>query len=126
LINQKRMSRANVFQLHRMLMMNQLHQRHLGMPRNVEVTVGGHSTPAPYLALQMLDNWVFDMRSWKKLDPKEMHIRFEKFHPFIDGNGRTGRMLMWWHEMMQGQEPTMIKYDNRWDYYEWFQEDDDE
>jgi hypothetical protein len=34
--------------------------------------------------------------------------------------------LMWWHEMMQGQEPTMIKYDNRWDYYEWFQEDDDE
>lgn len=38
----------------------------------------------------------------------------------VDGNGRTGRMLMWWQEIQQGKEPTLITFNNRREYYDWF------
>jgi hypothetical protein len=29
-------------------------------------------------------------------------------------------MLMWWHEIKKGQEPTLLRSDERGDYYAWF------
>lgn len=52
--------------------------------------------------------------------PKTWHVEFEKIHPFVDGNGRTGRMLMWYMEIKHGDEPTLITYDERATYYAWF------
>ena len=61
---------------------------------------------------------------WQELEPKDMHVRFEKIHPFVDGNGRTGRMLMWLHEYWLGREPTLIRSNeaDRHYYYQWFRE----
>jgi hypothetical protein len=67
----------------------------------------------------LMDNWLLDYRD---LGPKNAHIRFERIHPFVDGNGRTGRMLMWWHERMLGLEPTLIKAEEKEKYYEWFKD----
>lgn len=71
------------------------------------------------LVRPVMDNWLLD---YPKLTPKESHIRFEHIHPFVDGNGRTGRMLMWWIERQMGQEPTLIRFEDRQDYYKWFEE----
>ena len=120
LVKQPRLSRQVVMQLHSMIMLGKLDVRELGQNRRVAVTVGGRATPDPYLAIHLLANWILDMRGWAKLDPKEMHIRFEHIHPFVDGNGRTGRMLMWWHEVKLGRKPTLISFDDRQDYYRWF------
>jgi hypothetical protein len=30
------------------------------------------------------------------LTPWEAHVKYEKLHPFMDGNGRSGRMIWWW------------------------------
>jgi Fic family protein len=50
----------------------------------------------------------------------EFHIRFEGIHPFIDGNGRTGRLLINLELMKLGYLPIDIKYIDRKTYYDAF------
>lgn len=38
-------------------------------------------------------------------DPWGNHITFEHLHPFMDGNGRTGRLLWAWQMHRMGQDP---------------------
>ena len=51
---------------------------------------------------------------------RQGHIDFETIHPFEDGNGRTGRMLMSWQRKKAGLEPLLIRASERWEYYQWF------
>ncbi len=46
-----------------------------------------------------------------------MHSVFIKIHPFIDGNGRTARLLLNFELMKNGYLPVIIKKENRLDYY---------
>jgi len=66
---------------------------------------------------------VFAPPNWKKLpslikdlifainskkDPWLCHMEFEYIHPFVDFNGRTGRLLLYWQEKAQGTKPRII------------------
>ena len=42
------------------------------------------------------------------IEPYETHLRYEKLHPFTDGNGRTGRLIWLWQ--MLGIEGTFPPY----------------
>ena len=46
----------------------------------------------------------------------ETHIQFEKIHPFSDGNGRTGRMIMNYSLLEHNLPPLIIKKDERNEY----------
>jgi len=51
---------------------------------------------------------------------KRWHIQFEKIHPFEDGNGRTGRILMNIQRLKVGL-PILVIYDKeKFEYYKWF------
>jgi Fic family protein len=121
---QDRLTKDVVLEVHRIIMLNSLPIDQAGSLRMVDVRVGWSICPDPYEVPVLLTDWLRDMRSYrtsyKKWGPREMHVRFEKIHPFIDGNGRTGRMLMWWHEMKLGRRPTLIKFEDRGAYYQWF------
>lgn len=45
------------------------------------------------------------------------HIVFENIHPFIDGNGRTGRLLLIYEMISMGLLPVDIRYEERDRYY---------
>ncbi|MGN1123870.1 MAG: Fic family protein [Eubacterium sp.] len=48
------------------------------------------------------------------------HLEFESIHPFIDGNGRTGRLLLNFELMQNGYPPINVKFTDRKRYYDAF------
>lgn len=50
------------------------------------------------------------------LTPYEAHCRYEALHPFMDGNGRSGRALWAWHMQRVGLDPFALPFLHRWYY----------
>lgn len=54
----------------------------------------------------------------------DYHIRFERIHPFEDGNGRTGRLLINFGLLSDGKAPIVIDQDDRSEYFEYLAKQD--
>ena len=50
-------------------------------------------------------------------DILDFHVHFERIHPFQDGNGRVGRLLLFWQCLQSGVAPFIITEDLRLFYY---------
>jgi Fic family protein len=74
------------------------------------VRVGTRVCPDYKEVKGLMANW---LKTYKKNTPIVNHIEFEKIHPFRDGNGRTGRMLMWYQEIHEGELPTLWENDEK-------------
>lgn len=84
---------------------------------NQGVFIAGREALKPVFVPKAMDNLISIIDF---THPRTWHVEFEKIHPFVDGNGRTGRLIMWWMEIKRGTKPTLIKYDERQKYYTWF------
>jgi len=80
------------------------------------------ATPAPYIKtdLDLLLKWYKENQN--KLHPLVLavifHHKFEKIHPFMDGNGRTGRILLNYILMRNNYPPLIIHKKTRADFLE--------
>ena len=83
------------------LVLKGVDKKNAGVYRNVPVRISGskHIPPEPFLIEKMMEDYFIFYESHKgSLHPlilaAEMHERLVSIHPFIDGNGRTSRLIM--------------------------------
>lgn len=117
----KPLDEAAVKDIHALLMENILVG---GVYRNVEVRISGagHKPPAPSEMYRQIKNFYADLPYKTGLNAIELaawtHAEFVRIHPFVDGNGRTSRMLMNYQLMTQGFLPVSIAKENRLEYFD--------
>lgn len=95
-----------------------------GRYREENVVIAGASTTPPdflHLPAEMaaLIQWHDGAAGLHPLvRAAELHTRFVKIHPFVDGNGRTGRLLLNFELMKAGYPPAIIRKEDRLSYYD--------
>jgi len=52
---------------------------------------------------------LLEMAEHNTLDPWVLHVNYEKLHPFMDGNGRSGRALWAWQILNHGHWPKTLE-----------------
>jgi hypothetical protein len=52
----------------------------------------------------------------RDLDPYAAHLRYEALHPFMDGNGRSGRAIWAWHMQREWRDPFALPFLHRFYY----------
>jgi Fic family protein len=79
-----------------------------------------------------MNSWIERTREILNLDDKQeffkllakSHIEFERIHPFNDGNGRTGRMIMVYIALHVGHLPPVIPATEKKRYLEYLRKED--
>lgn len=118
------LSESLIKQIHFLVLADKPEDR--GVYRRIPVRIIGaqHEPVQPYLIGPRMEQLLYDYsESVEPLVTKlaRFHIEFERIHPFIDGNGRTGRLLVNFELMKQGYPPIDIKFTDRIVYYKAFE-----
>lgn len=107
------------------LILKKIDDTNAGQYRTVNVTISGaaHRPPVHFKLTEEMEGFI----NWyntgsRNIHPVEraalVHADFVKIHPFVDGNGRTARLLMNLELMKTGFPPAVLSTEKRLAYYE--------
>lgn len=124
-LNKTELNAYRLKQLHQLILKG-IDNRNAGKYRNVPVRISGssHIPPEPFMIEKMMEDYFLFYELHKtRLHPiilaAEMHERLVTIHPFIDGNGRTSRLVMNLILLQNGYTLANVKGDfsDRMNYY---------
>lgn len=123
--NNTPMSERVIQQIHYLVLADKREDR--GVYRRVPVRIMGaqHEPVQPYLIQPRMEQLMLSYAESTEHIVRKLarfHIEFDGIHPFIDGNGRTGRLLVNLELMKAGYPPIDIKFTDRVAYYKAFDE----
>ena len=113
----------NIKNIHQ-LILKEIDNENAGRYRKENVTIKGalHIPPDFVKVPELMQKLILNYGVWNKYHPiikaALLHGELVKIHPFIDGNGRTSRLIMNLDLMNDGYNPIIIKKENRLEYYE--------
>lgn len=89
---------------------------------NVLISGASHIPPKHYEVATLMEHLITEYRTrWESFHPVVramlLHGEFVKIHPFIDGNGRTARLLLNFELIRWGYPPVIIRKEQRATYY---------
>jgi Fic family protein len=119
-----------ILSLHKMLISNIRDDIAGRFRQNQEyVRVGSHIAPAPKEIIERLGKMLieYNASSFDNIIKRiaKLHLAFEHTHPFVDGNGRIGRVINNYLLLREGFVPINIKFIDRKRYYDAFKEFDE-
>ena len=121
----KPLSEYDIKSIHNLVLADRPEDR--GVFRRVNVRIAGALTNPvqPYLIEPKIEELLKNNQKWSKTMHivecvANFHLQFESIHPFIDGNGRTGRLLMNLQLIKAGLPAINIKFADRRKYYDAF------
>ena len=90
---------------------------------NVIISGASHIPPESVIVAELMEKLIYRYDEWKEryhpiIVAALLHAEFVKIHPFIDGNGRTARLLMNFEAMKNGYPPIIIRTEQRHSYYD--------
>lgn len=106
------------------LILKEIDNENAGKYRGENVTIKGAThIPPDYIKVpELMEKLILNYETWNNYHPiiraALLHGELVKIHPFIDGNGRTSRLLMNLDLMNSGYNPVIIKKEDRLKYYE--------
>lgn len=116
-------SEWNIKNIHQ-LILKDIDNENAGRYRKENVTIKGAThIPPDYLKVpELMEKLILTYNTWSEYHPiiqaALLHGELVKIHPFVDGNGRTSRLLMNLVLMNKGYNPVIIKKESRLKYYE--------
>ncbi len=126
-VNNIKLDENTILFLHKMLMVN-IQDEIAGRFRrdNEFVRVGSHIAPAPQEIAERMTNAIIEYfgNASEHIVTRvaKFHLDFEYTHPFIDGNGRMGRVLNNFILLKEGWVTVNIQFIDRQLYYDAFRE----
>ncbi len=106
------------------LVLKDIDNTNKGTYRDTNVIISGarHSPPHSYDIATKMDEFIKKYKKKRETaHPIELavfvHVEFVGIHPFIDGNGRTARLLMNLELIKAGYPPVVIEVEDRLEYY---------
>lgn len=110
-------------EIHALVLMNKPDDKGVYRRISVKIMSSYHEPPEPYLVPTQMEQLVGDLSRDNRHTIEKaalFHLNFEGIHPFIDGNGRTGRLLLNLMLMQAGYPPIDVKFSDRRKYYACF------